>query len=148
MTKEETLKILAHLSAFYGQGKSNVKMMVEAWHEIIGVYDYHIARRAVVDSASHDKREYASFPTAGVIVETIKRQNGLYNRVYNEALKSAGDYSGLSDDAKKIISEKQYDAFMALPYEQRLDYRDAFIEMIKGNDLQIEQRRHQLEQKV
>lgn len=146
MTKEETLASLAHLSAFYGEGKSDVKMMVEAWHEVIGEYDYYIVKRAIIEFAKNDTRDYASFPPAGRIIEEIKKQNGMYNRIYNELLKST-DYESLSEEAKKIIKKEIYDNFMNRNYEQKLNCREDVIKMLRKNDLQLPETRKMIENK-
>ena len=71
MTKQETIQIMAMLGAFYGAGKSNPEIMAEGWHLILEPYDFDIARRAVLNYAKNDVREYASFPTVGNIVKCI-----------------------------------------------------------------------------
>lgn len=107
MTKNETLLIMAKLSAFYGQGKADARMMAQAWHEILKDYDFWVANNAVTQFAKHDLREYATFPTVGVIVKEIEKEKGMINRIYNLAFVN-GSYGDLPIRAQEIITEEQY----------------------------------------
>lgn len=73
MTKEETIKIMAMLNAFYAGGKNDPKMQATAWHLVLQKYDYSVAQEAIVMFAENDTREYATFPAVGNIVEGIKQ---------------------------------------------------------------------------
>lgn len=121
MTKEETLKILSMLSAFYGQGKSEPKMMLTAWHLILEKYDYAIASKAVLNFAENDRREYATFPAVGSIVEAIKKETSDQERPLKEIIKAISygrAYSSLSERAKENISQERYEEWLAIDAEE------------------------------
>lgn len=79
MTKEETIKILAMLNAFYAGGKNDPQQQVVAWHMILGKYEYEAALKAVLRFAENDVREYASFPAVGAIVKLIREEKEKYD---------------------------------------------------------------------
>ena len=120
MTKEETIKIMAMLGAFYSGGKNNAALQAEAWYMILGKYDYMTAQKAVLAYAENDTREHATFPAVGVIVKEIKRQQLIENRPYKEIIRSVQYgtmYGELSADAKRIISEIQYNDLLEIEPE-------------------------------
>lgn len=133
MTKEETLQILAMLSAYYGEGKSDVKTMVKAWHLIIGEFDYIIAERAIVEFAKNDTRDYASFPTPGAIVKAIKKQKGIYSLIFNTIYHN-GSYRELPEVAQRIISEDGFEQMKAKDKTQLLNEREKIIETFIKRD--------------
>lgn len=133
MTKEGTAQILAMLSAYYGEGKSDVKTMVNAWHLIIGEFDYLIAERAIVEFAKNDTRDYASFPTPGAIVKAIKKQQGIYNRIFNTIYHN-GSYRELPEVAQRIISEDGFEQMKAKDKTQLLNEREKIIETFIKRD--------------
>lgn len=107
MTYEETVKIMAMLSAFYGEGRGTARFMARAWHMVLSEFDYSDAERAVIEFAKNDKREYATFPAPGKLVEVIRNEqkkcNGLYNKLFNHV-----PYEQLETWEKAMISEVQY----------------------------------------
>ena len=133
MTKEGTAQILAMLSAYYGEGKSDVKTMVKAWHLIIGEFDYLIAERAIVEFAKNDTRDYASFPTPGAIVKAIKKQKGIYNLIFNTIYHN-GSYRELPEVAQRIISEDGFEQMKAKDKTQLLNEREKIIETFIKRD--------------
>lgn len=110
MTKEQTTLIMAKLSAFYGQGKSDARMMAIAWHEVLREYDFLTASNAVTQFAKHDLREYAAFPTVGCIVEAIEKEQSMKQRIFNFAFNNRL-YEELPERAKEIISKDKFDWF-------------------------------------
>ena len=108
MNKNETLKILAMLSAYYGQGKSDAKQMASAWHLILKDYSYQDAERAVVEFARNDVRDYATFPTVGVIIREIETAHTnarkLKNKAWNNIL-NTNEYDKLIEEAKNGFQE-------------------------------------------
>lgn len=71
MTKSETTKILTIIRAFY-KTDQNAAEMVGAWHTVLADYDYEVAEVAVKNFAKNDKRDYATFPPLGKIVQQIE----------------------------------------------------------------------------
>ena len=131
MKREETIKIMAMLSAFYGQGKSDASTMASAWHIILRDYDYHLAERAVIEFARTDKRDYATFPSVGQVVSAIERQKGYVNRIYNGMLDNEV-YDSLPEGAQRLISEADYEAYRRKGYEALEAERETIIEALQG----------------
>lgn len=75
-------------------------------------YDFLTANNAVTQYAKHDMREYATFPTVGVIVDAIRKEEGVKNRIFNSLFRGC-TYPELQERAKEIITEKQYLALCA-----------------------------------
>ena len=111
MTKEETVKIMALLGAFYAGGKNDPKIQAQAWYMILYKYDFEIAKCAVQKYAENDTREYATFPAVGNIVYAIKRETVERNRPVREIINGVSygtAYERLSDSTHRLISEEQY----------------------------------------
>ena len=140
MTKEETIKILAMLSAFYGQGKSNPEQMATAWHLILDKYEYRIAQKAILTFAENDRREYATFPAVGNIVAAIRDEEARENRPINEIVKGISygrQYLTLSSEAKQIISEERYEGWLKMNAEEFNNQSSRLAETLKGIQLKM-----------
>lgn len=135
MTLAETIMIMAKLSAFYGQGKSDAKIMARAWHEILEPYDYKIASGAVTQYARNDMRDYATFPTAGVIVEAIEQEYGVRRRIYNGMLAGV-PYKEIGERAREIISEEDYNNGVKLGGDYLRGNKQAVIASIDGGRIE------------
>lgn len=134
MVKEETIKILAMLSAFYGQGKSDPEMMANAWHLVLSKYDYNIACKAILSFAENDKREYATFPAVGCIVDAIRKEEIQQKMPISEIIKGISygrQYNTLSVKAKQIISEERYDGWLKMNAEEFANRADSLAETLK-----------------
>lgn len=121
MTKHETIKIMAILSGFYGQGKSNPEVMAEGWYLILEPYDYEPTYKAVLNYAKNDTREYATFPTVGNIVRCIEEEMRKSEAPIKEIVRSISygkDYSQLSESAKNNISEDRYNSWLNMDAEE------------------------------
>lgn len=121
MTKQETITIMAMLGAFYGAGKSNPEVMAEWWHTILEPYDFEMARRAVLNYAKNDVREYASFPTVGNIVKCIEEEMAKEQAPINEVVRAVSygwGYDQLSEDAKQLITPLRYDEWLKMDAEK------------------------------
>lgn len=110
MTKEETIKIMAMLNAFYAGGKNDPKMQATAWHLVLHKYDYNVAQEAIVLFAENDTREYATFPAVGNIVKAIKqvqmkKDQAVRCVLYN--IQMGQSYKGLKF-GKELISEEEF----------------------------------------
>jgi hypothetical protein len=138
MTKNETTKVLAMLSAFYGNGKANATVMAEAWHVILRDYEYRDAEAAVMNFAKNDCREYAAFPPPGKIVELIKHEQNKYNRLLNSIHKGI-PYDDLVDELKVLCNPDMYKRGVDMDPEELLSKREEFIEYIKRKQLQLQE---------
>lgn len=120
MTKEETIKIMAMLNAFYAGGKNDPKMQATAWHLVLEKYDYQTASQAVIEFAENDTREYATFPAVGLIVNKIRELNRKRESAVRDVVISISygrDYSVLGDDAKRLISQTDYNEWLNMDAE-------------------------------
>lgn len=142
MTKEETVKIMTMLGAFYSGSKNNAKMQAAAWHMILDKYDFGIAQKAVLNFAENDTREYATFPAVGVIVREIRNQQQLEARPIKEVIRAISygkGYEDISDDAKRIISEDVYNKWLKIDAEEFAAKSDFYAKMLStGHTLMIE----------
>lgn len=141
MTKEETIKIMAMLGAFYSGGNNNPKLQAEAWHLILQKYDYHIAECAVLKFAEDDTREYATFPAVGKIVAEIKAEEKRRKAPIGEitySLQYGKPYESLSDNARLIISEEVYNEWLSKNAEELPMKLPLLSEMLKSRQPQLE----------
>lgn len=121
MTKEDTVKIMAMLGAFYGAGKSNPEVMADGWYLILEPYDYDMACRAVLNYAKNDVREYASFPTVGNIVKCINDEIAKDEAPIKEVVRAVSygwGYDQLSKDAKELVSPIRYEEMLKMDAEE------------------------------
>ena len=121
MTLHETIQIMAMISAYYGQGKSDAKSMARAWHIILKDYDYLTTEQAVVQFAKTDTRDYGTFPSVGQIVAAIEREKKMPRLIHNMATMN-NLYSNLPDRAKELISESDFERIREVEYEEALNY--------------------------
>ena len=137
MTKEEVGKVLALLAAYYGQGRTfDVRQMVEGWYYIIGEYDYPTAKRAIIEYARNDTRDYASFPTAGSIRKAIENERTVPNRIFAK-IRANTPYERLSRKEKNYITETAYNKALQMREEQLLDNHKTIIEYMRGNERRL-----------
>lgn len=140
MKESETVKIMAMLSAFYGQGKSDTEIMSRAWHLILKDYDFHEAERAVIEYAKNDIREYASFPTPGSIVakiegyreerrrERMRIWRGMYDRK---------EYDSLPNELKRLCPQDVYERGLKLDYETLLEKQSDVIGYLTRKQIEV-----------
>ena len=142
MTKEETVKIMTMLGAFYSGSKNNAKMQAASWHMILEKYDFEIAQKAVLTFAENDTREYATFPAVGVIVREIRNQQQLEAKPIKEVIRSISygkGYEDISDDAKRIISKEVYNKWLKIDAEEFAAKSEFFAKMLStGHTLMLE----------
>ena len=142
MTKEETVKIMTMLGAFYSGSKNNAKMQAAAWHMILEKYDFEIAQKAVLNFAENDTREYATFPAVGVIVREIRNQQLLEAKPIKEVIRSISygkGYEDISDDAKRIISKEVYNRWLKVDAEEFAAKSEFYAKMLSiGHTLMLE----------
>ena len=113
MTKKETVRILGMLDCYYRDNrKIDPEEMADAWHYIIGAYEFEDVRRAVVEFVKTDRREYPTFPVPSQIIggmETIEeRERRMINKI-RFALTYGKDYAGLDEDLRRYLSKKNYE---------------------------------------
>lgn len=136
MTKEECVKIMAMLGAFYSGGKNDPKAQANAWYLILGKYPYHIAEAAVLHYAEHDIREYATFPTVGSIVTEIQNVQLRMDRPVQEIIRAIAygrDYMQLTDGAKELISKDAYNEWLGMDAEEFASKTHILSDILKGN---------------
>ena len=134
MEINDTGKIMEVLSAFYGQGKSDTNKMLIAWHEILKDYPYSLVYQAVMTYAKNDRREYASFPAPGAIIEVIEKaeaeQHKLANRIFY-ALREGKPFGDLPEEQQRICDQGVYERGLQMDEEELLARADDFKRMIR-----------------
>lgn len=135
MTKEECVKIMAMLGAFYSGGKNDPKAQASAWYLILGKYDYSITEKAVLHFAENDTRDYATFPTVGKIVTEIKAEQFRLERPIQEIIRSVSygyEYDKLTTDAKNLICKSLYNDWLDMDAEEFANKSGEYTEILKG----------------
>lgn len=136
MTKQETIRIMAMLGAFYSGSKNDPKLQAEAWHLILGKYPYRVAEQAVLHFAENDTREYATFPTVGKIVTEIKAEQLRMNQPIQEVIRSISygrEYTQLTENAKALVSEELYNDWLGMNAEDFAYKSNSLANLLKGN---------------
>lgn len=123
MSKAEVIKLLAMISAYYGQSKADAEMMVNAWHLLLKDYNYTIAEQAVLEYAKNDNREYSKFPNIGQIIGSIKEEEKCFTVIRNSAYYGKG-YDELTERSKKWISKDRYEKLSKCPESYLLNNLD------------------------
>lgn len=140
MAKNETLMILAMLNAFYAGGKNDPKEQAVAWHMILGKYDFEDAKEAVLTFAENDTRQYASFPTVGLIVNEIRKIKNCKEGRINEIMLGVSygrTYDMISEEARSLISEEKYNEWLAIDAVEFSENAGAFRDTLKQNQLRL-----------
>ena len=136
MKKAETIRILKMLDCYYRDTrKIDPEEMADAWHYIIGGYDYEEVRRAVVEFVKTDRREYPTFPVPSQIIsgmETLEeREHRIINRI-RFALTYGKDYGGIDEDAQRYISKANYTRIAdSWTYMEMVDRSKELAELIQ-----------------
>lgn len=136
MTKSETIQIMAMLGAFYGAGKSDPKIMADGWYLILEPYDFETARKAVLEFAKRDTRDYATFPAVGKIVQAIEEEMRKEQAPINEIVRAVSygrSYDQLSDVAKRNINETHYEYWLNMDAEEFSKCANILADSLKGN---------------
>lgn len=138
MTREEVTKVLALLSAYYDRKPSSMKTqaITEAWYYVIGEYDYGIAKRAIVEFVKNDTRDYATFPSAGVIRKAIEEEMFVPNRIFNK-LRMGKSYGELTKKEQGYITEEWYHSLSTLREENLLDMFPTIISKMRDNEYRL-----------
>lgn len=130
MNRTETLKIMAMLSAFYGEGKSDPEEMANAWYLILKDYDYDLTEKAVLEFARNDQRDYANFPPPGKLISEIEKQLGKYNLIVNSAFNKT-PYRELPLDCQELVNHEKYKELLLMDSEEVRENRIALIQEIR-----------------
>lgn len=141
MTKEETVKIMAMLGAFYSGGKNDPKVQANAWYLILAKYDYKIASKAVLHFAENDTRDYATFPAVGKIVAEIKAEEARTKAPINETIRAISygrSYQTLSANAKALITESSYNEWLSINAEEFAGMTDKLAMILGDTQLKLE----------
>ena len=134
MTKNETIQIMAMLQAFYGMGKGNPEIMAEGWYLILEPYDFEIAKKAVLNYAKNDTREYGTFPTVGNIVKEIEAEMRKEQAPIKEVVRAISygwGYDQLSKEAKANITEEHYNDWLNMDAEEFANKANALAGTLK-----------------
>lgn len=140
MTKKETIELMAILSAFYGAGKGNPEVMAEGWYMILQPYDFEIAKKAVLNYAKNDTREYGTFPTVGNIVKEIEAEMRRTQAPINEIIRAISygwDYSQLSSEAMTTITEEHYNEWLSMDAEKFSANANTLAQSLRENRMKL-----------
>lgn len=141
MTKNETIQIMALLQAFYGMGKGNPEIMAEGWYLILEPYDFEIAKKAVLNYARNDTREYGTFPTVGNIVKEIEAEMRKEQAPIKEVVRAISygwGYDQLSKEAKANITEEHYNDWLNMDAEEFANKANALAGTLKAQKKLLE----------
>ena len=140
MTKEQTIKVLQLLNAFYAGGHNDPKKQVTAWYMVLEKYDFEDAMKAVLDFAENDRREYATFPAVGLIVDRIKKAQADRERAVREVIKNISyglSYESLPEPSKALITEERYNEWLKVDAEEFAHGVSKYTAILKQKQLQI-----------
>lgn len=141
MTKAEAIQVMAILAGLYGQGKGNPEVMAESWYLILEPYDFEIAKRAVLNYAKNDTREYGTFPTVGNIVKEIEAEMRKEQAPIKEVVRAISygwGYDQLSKEAKANITEEHYHDWLNMDAEEFANKANALAGTLKAQKKLLE----------
>lgn len=142
MTKEETIKVLQLLNAFYAGGNGNPKEQVIAWHMIMGKYAFEDAMTAVLNFAENDTRQYATFPAVGLIVNEIRKTEQRDGAMVEEVIRGISygrAYEDIANDAKVLISNEVYNKWLKVDAEEFQNNAQHYRQILQTNQKQLGQ---------
>ena len=134
MTKAEAIQVMAILAGLYGQGKGNPEVMAESWYLILEPYDFEIAKKAVLNYAKNDTREYGTFPTVGNIVKEIEAEMRKEQAPIKEVVRAISygwGYDQLSKEAKANITKEHYNDWLKMDEEEFANKANALAGTLK-----------------
>ena len=121
MTKKETAEIVKLMNAYFRRtGSATVGTMIDAWHEALKDQDFARTRRAVVQFAKNDRRDYPTWPAVGQIIAAIEDEKKTENRPVMMAysgLCKGSDYESLPREVRDRLTPEKYAEFMRLDAE-------------------------------
>lgn len=134
MTKAEAIQVMAILAGLYGQGKGNPEVMAESWYLILEPYDFEIAKKAVLNYAKNDTREYGTFPTVGNIVKEIEAEMRKEQAPIKEVVRAISygwGYDQLSKEAQANITQEHYNDWLNMDAEEFANKANALAGTLK-----------------
>lgn len=140
MTKDETIKILALLNAFYSGGKGDPKQQAVAWHLVLGKYEFNDAMSAVLRFAENDTRDYATFPAVGKIVEEIRAESTRKRQQITEVIRSVAygkDYEDMSESARAIVPRNTYETWLKIDAEVFASKTDVYADILRRSQARL-----------
>lgn len=141
MTKAEAIQVMAILAGLYGQGKGNPEVMAESWYLILEPYDFEIAKKAVLNYARNDTREYGTFPTVGNIVKEIEAEMRREQAPIKEVVRAISygwGYDQLSKEAKANITQEHYNDWLNMDAEEFANKANALAGTLKAQKKLLE----------
>lgn len=141
MTKAEAIQVMAILAGLYGQGKGNPEVMAESWYLILEPYDFEIAKKAVLNYAKNDTREYGTFPTVGNIVKEIEAEMRREQAPIKEVVRAISygwGYDQLSKEAKANITQEHYNDWLNMDAEEFANKANALAGTLKAQKKLLE----------
>lgn len=141
MTKAEAIQVMAILAGLYGQGKGNPEVMAESWYLILEPYDFEIAKRAVLNYAKNDTREYGTFPTVGNIVKEIEAEMRKEQAPIKEIVRAISygwGYDQLSKEAQANITQEHYNDWLNMDAEEFANKANALAGTLKAQKKLLE----------
>lgn len=142
MTREQTIKVLELLNAFYAGGKNDPSQQVIAWHLILHEYDFKETMNAVLNYAKKDRREYAQFPTVGRIIEEIenakKERAALVSHIV-ASIAYGRDYGDVKEAARSLISREEYEWWLDMDAEEFVYANPQLSKLLKEKQTEFEQ---------
>ena len=141
MTKEETIRLLELLNAYYAGGKNDPKQQAYAWHLIMQKYDFNDAMAAVLRFVENDRRSYGGFPGVGNIVDEIKQEETRKNRIIKHIVHSVQygkDYDQLDAEARALIPEDSYNKWLRVEPEEFAQKADKFADFLRTRQFALE----------
>lgn len=140
MTKAEAIQVMAILAGLYGQGKGNPEVMAESWYLILEPYDFEMAKKAVLNYAKNDTREYGTFPTVGNIVKEIEAEMRREQAPIKEVVRAISygwGYDQLSKEAKANITEEHYNDWLNMDAEEFANKANALAGTLKSKQKKL-----------
>lgn len=141
MTKAEAIQVMAILAGLYGQGKGNPEVMAESWYLILEPYDFEIAKKAVLNYAKNDTREYGTFPTVGNIVKEIEAEMRKEQAPIKEVVRAISygwGYDQLSKEAQANITQEHYNDWLNMDAEEFANKANALAGTLKAQKKLLE----------
>ena len=135
MNKKETAEIVKLMNAYFRQtGTATVATMIDAWHEAFKDEDFKVIKRAVVEFAKTDRRDYPTWPGVGQIMAAAETVKGAERKpvtiVFNSAL-DGKPYRELPEEIQARITPERYGQYLKIEPERLVAYGKQYRDEIK-----------------
>ena len=135
MNKKETAEIVKLMNAYFRQtGTATVATMIDAWHEALKDEEYKTIKRAVVEFAKTDRREYPTWPGVGQIMaaaETVKDTDRKPVAIVFNSAVDGKPYRELPEEIQARITPERYGKYLKTDPERLIAYGKQYREEIK-----------------